>query len=167
MADMADAPGGRSLAFTARSLQLSTKLDETPLRSDRGRRGFDRQGVNIGLQKVIDGGVDQAMAGHGGYAAERFGHDGHAKVPVTLRGSGVARMQMTLVLDDQSQGGKMALETPAKPVLAGAHPGGSVWADLALPLSQKIWGSMNRNIATGMPITLKWTQALSVKFRAM
>ena len=167
MADMADAPGGRSLAFTARSLQLSTKLDETPPRSDRRRRGIDRQGVNIGLQKIIDGGVDQAMAGDGGYAAERFGHDGHAKVSVTLCGSGVARMQMTLVLDDQSQGGEMALETPAKPVLAAAHPGGSGWVALALPLSQKIWGSMNRNIATGMPITLKWTHALSVKFRAM
>ena len=123
--------------------------------------------MNIGFQKVIDGGVHQAMAGHGRYAAERLGHDGHAIMPVTLRGSGMARVQMTLVLDDQKQGREMALETPAKPVLAVAHPGGSGWAALALPLSQKIWGSMNRNIATGMPITLKWTHALSVKFRAM
>jgi hypothetical protein len=91
MADMADAPGGRSLAFTARSLQLSTNLDETP-RSDRRRRGIDRQGVNIGLQKVIDGGVHQSMAGYGRYASERFGHDGHAEMPVTLRGSGMARV---------------------------------------------------------------------------
>ena len=123
--------------------------------------------MNVGLQKVIDGGVDQAMAGHGGYAAERLGHDGHAEMPMTLCGSGVARVQMALVLDDQKQGSEMALETAAKPGLAAAHPGGSGWAALALPLSQKIWGSMNRNIATGMPITLKWTQALSVKFRAM
>ncbi len=113
MADMADAPGGRSLAFTAQSLQLSMYFDEKTRRSVRWSRGVDRQGVNIGPQKVIDGGVHQAMAGHGGYAAERFRHDGHAKMPVALRRSCVAGVPMALVLDDQSQGRETALQTPA------------------------------------------------------
>jgi hypothetical protein len=122
--------------------------------------------VNIRLQEVVDGRVHQTMAGDGGHAAEGLGHDGHAKVPVTLRGSGMTGMQVTFVLDDQRQGRETALKTPAKPVPAVAHRGASGGEGLVLPLSQKTWGSMNTNMATGMPITLKWTHTLSVKFRA-
>ena len=43
---------------------------------------------------------------------------------------------------------------------------GPAVAGLALPLSQNTWGIMNKIIATLMPKTLKFTQTLSVKFRA-
>lgn len=106
------------------------------------------------------------MAGDGGYAAERLGHDGDAKMPVALRGSGMAGVQVAFVLDDQGQGREMALETPAQPIFPTAHAGGSAGAALILPLSQKTCGSMKRNMAMGTPMSLKWTQVPTAKFRA-
>src|SRR5216683_6760315 len=49
MADMADAPGGRSLAFTARSLQFSS-IRRTIIAGGRRGRRLDRQRVDVGFQ---------------------------------------------------------------------------------------------------------------------
>src|SRR5882762_2627597 len=100
MADMADAPGGRSLAFTARSLQFSSIRRRGIAGSRRGRR-LDRQGVDVGFQQVGGGCVHQPVTRQRGCAAERLGHDCYAEMTVASRSPRVAGVQVTLILDDQ------------------------------------------------------------------
>src|SRR5258708_13542055 len=108
MADMADAPGGGSLAFTAPSLQLSMRFSgntdqSMPFRARelgiRRGRGVDRQGVDVGLQQIVDRGVYQPVTRHGRYAAERLGHYGYAEMTVAARGPRLTGVQGTPVLD--------------------------------------------------------------------
>ena len=168
MADMADAPGGGSLAFTAPSLQFSS-------RGATGRRRgrcLDSQRVDVGFQQVVDGGVHQPVARHRGYAAERLGHYGYAEMTVASRRPGMAGVPVALVLDDEQQRGKTRLQALAQSLFAaGRRLIHSLWprsdcAVLVLPLSHRICGIMKISMATVMPNTLKLTQMLSSKFQA-
>ena len=58
--------------------------------------------MNVGPQKIVNGGVHQAMPGDGRHAAERLGHDGHAKMAVASGRSGMADVQMTFVLNNEN-----------------------------------------------------------------
>ena len=130
--------------------------------------------MDIGLHEVADRRVHQAVAGNGGNAAERLGHDGDAEMAVTLRRSGMPGVQMALILDDQERAGASAPGTGAGAVAATGppHPWPSAavpaldWAALVLLLSQNTWGSRKTNMAMGTPINLKWTQVATSKFRA-
>src|ERR1700730_5554287 len=115
MTDMADAPGGRSLAFTARSLQFSSAV------GNRWGRSLDRQRVNVGFHQVADGGVHQTVTRHRGYAAERLGHDGYAEVTVAPRRPLVAGVQVTLVLNHQERWGKTRLQAPPQALFAAGR----------------------------------------------
>src|SRR6202021_3580097 len=89
LADLAGAPGGRSLAFTARSLQFSS-IRRRILAGGRRRRSLDGQCVNVGFQQVVDGGVHQAVTRQRGYSAERLGHDGYAEMTLASGRPGMA-----------------------------------------------------------------------------
>src|ERR1700733_10526594 len=152
------------------------------VKSGRWSGGFYGQGVDVGLQQVADGGIDQPMPRHRSQVAEGFGHDGDAEMAVAARRSRMAGVQVTLVLDEQQGGRKTNLQAPAQALFTGGRlvhgqawpwpwpwpgPGsGSDCAALVLVLSQKTWGSMNTSMAAVMPNTLKFTQILSSKFRA-
>jgi len=128
MTDMADAPGGGSLAFTARSLQIIDVIEgnrpgRTGWGSARRGRRIDRERMNVARQEVIDGGVDQAVARHAAQAAKRLGHDSDAKMAVALRSSRMAGMPVTLVLDDEERRRKTALQTLPQTLFTGAWLG--------------------------------------------
>src|SRR5260370_17727593 len=108
MADMADAPGGRSLAFTARSLQFSWAV------GGGWGRSLDRQRVNVGFQQVADGSVHQTVTRHRGYAAERLGHDSYSEMTVASRRPRMPGVQVTLVLDDQELRRNPLLQPPSQ-----------------------------------------------------
>src|ERR1700679_2624394 len=84
------------------------------VKSGRWSGGFYGQGVDVGLQQVADGGIDQPMPRHRSQAAEGFGHDGDAEMAVAARCSRMAGVQVTLVLDDQQGGRKTSLQAPAQ-----------------------------------------------------
>src|ERR1700681_4602416 len=113
MADMAHAPGGGSLAVTARSLQLSMRFNEKSARSCRRGRGVDRQRMDVRFQEVVDSGVHQAVTCDWGYTAERLGNDAYSEMAVAFGCARMAGVQMTLVLDDENRGRKTALEALA------------------------------------------------------
>src|SRR6202011_5247812 len=114
MADMADAPGGRSLAFTARSHQFSSGGAV----GGRWRRCLDRERVDVGFQQIADGGVHQTVAPERGYAAERLGDNGDAEMAVATGCPRMARVQVALVLYHQERRGKMRLQAPAQALFA-------------------------------------------------
>lgn len=80
--------------------------------ASRGRR-LDRQGVDVGLEQIIDGGVDQPVARHQGNAPEGFGYDRYPEMTMSVRGSGVAGMQVTLVHDEEAGRRKTGFEAAA------------------------------------------------------
>src|ERR1700722_9213842 len=88
------------------------------VKSGRRSGGFDGQGVDVGLQQVADGGIDQPMPRHRSQAAEGFGHDVDAKMALAARRSRMAGVQVTLVLDDQQSGRKTSLQAPAQALFA-------------------------------------------------
>lgn len=113
--------------------------------------------------------VDQAVARYGGNAAKRLRHDAYTKVTRSAGRTGMAGMPLTLVLDRKLNGRKMGYELPAQAIFAcgGTHGGAAPdSAGLTLLLSHSTWGIMNSSIAALMPNTLKFTHALSAKFRA-
>jgi len=125
--------------------------------------------VDFALQHVAEGGVDQAVACHGGNAAKRFGHDAYSKMTRSAGCSRMAGVAVTFVLDREFDGRKTSYELPAQTLFAfgDAHGGAAPdWGGLILLLSQNTWGIMNSNIAAPMPNTLKFTHALSAKLRA-
>jgi hypothetical protein len=74
--------------------------------------------MDIGLQKVIDGGVYQAVARDRRESTERLGHDGDAEMAVPAGRSGVAGVQVTLILDGQEHRRKTAFQTLAQTLFA-------------------------------------------------
>src|ERR1700733_13504154 len=120
LADMADAPGGRSLAFTARSLQFSS-IRRRILAGGRRRRRLDGQCVNVGFQQVVDGGVHQAVTRQRGYPAERLGHDGYAEMTLASGRPGMAGVHVALILDDQEGWGETRLQTAAQSLFTGGR----------------------------------------------
>ena len=83
---MAERARGRQFSRYRVSLQLSMKNREFPVaaipsaavnnrRLIRRGRGLDRERVDVGFHQIVDRGIDQPVAGHGGHAAERLGHD--------------------------------------------------------------------------------------------
>jgi len=165
---MADAPGGRSLSQFVAIGEIPRAANAAHSLGCRGER-FDRERVDIALQHVGERGVHQAVARHGGDAAERLGHDTHAKMALSADGPRMSGVQVTFVLDAELQRGKFGDEAPAQTLLAGrAAHGGSVpgRTGLVLLFSQNTWGIMKRSVAALIPITLKYTHTLSVKFRA-
>ena len=59
--------------------------------------------MNVGPQKIVDGGVHQAMPGHGRRMPRNASsHDGHAKMAVASGRSGMADVQMTFVLNNEA-----------------------------------------------------------------
>jgi hypothetical protein len=74
------------------------------------RRGcIDCQGVDVGFEQVVEGGVHHAVARHRGQAAKRFRYDSDPKMTVALRGAGVTFVQVTFILNDQHAGRKLSL----------------------------------------------------------
>src|SRR3981081_1320478 len=114
MAYLADAPGGGSLAFTARSHQFSSG----GALGGRWRRCLDRQRVDVGFQQIADGGVHQTVTPERGYAAKLLGDNGDAEMTVATGCPRVACVQMALVLDHQERRGKMRLQAPAQALFA-------------------------------------------------
>ena len=131
--------------------------------------------MDIALQKIIDGGVDQPVPGHGGDPAKRFGHDPNSKVALAPARAGMACMQVTFILHRKLRGIKAFLQSFTQTLRAnGCHtPGGSDGAAVGGPrpvfvllLSHRTCGNMKIIVAGVIPYTLKCTQVLSVKFRA-
>ena len=169
---MAWAPGGGSLAFTVQSLQIIVlNLTQSSFRSGRRRGCVDRQGMNVGLKQVVDGGIDQAMASHRCHAAKGLRDNPYAKMALASLRPGMAGVQVALVLNDQDFGRKTTFEQLAQ-ALRSNGPGGTHAsapfdsAVLVLPLSHRTCGTMNISMATVMPNTLKLTHTLSAKFQA-
>jgi len=133
-----------------------------------GKR-LDGQRVNIALQHVIHGRVNQAVPGNGGHAAKRVGYNAHAEVAVAPRSARMTGVKVTFVVDFQSNRGEPGDQPFAQTLLAGCivHQLRSACASRVLPLSQMTCGTMKISIATLMPNTLKLTHTLSAKFRAM
>lgn len=77
--------------------------------------------MDVGLQELVHGVIDQAVTRNGGYAAKCLRHDGDVKMAVALRGPSMAGVQVTLILDDQHRGRKAGLEALPQALLpAGA-----------------------------------------------
>ncbi len=80
--------------------------------------------MNVGLEQVADCGIDHAMTCQRRDAAERLRHYAHAEMAETLRGPGVARVEMPLVLDHEDRGRKTLLQASPQPLLATCHDTG-------------------------------------------
>jgi hypothetical protein len=172
MANMADAPGGRSLAFTVRSHQLTIgkvkRASGPPSRG--GRQGFQLQRVYIGLEEFGNGCIHKPVPRHRGEAAKRLGHDMHLEVALTGRGACMPCVQVALVLDGKPQGREALLQELPQPLFAQRplhRQGGLVSAAWTRPLIHRTCGIMKISIATVMPNTLNFTQTPSAKFCAM
>ena len=125
--------------------------------------------MDFALEKVPERGVDEPVAGHGGEAPERLGSDAHPEMAAAPGGAGMPGVQVAVVGDGELGGRKLRREPRTQPFLAGyAGHGGEDCAGtgLTLPFSHTICGIMKSSIAMLMPKTLKFTQTLSVKFRA-
>jgi hypothetical protein len=57
--------------------------------------------MNIGSHQVPDRHIDQAVAGEGRHIPERLGNDSHPKMAQAPGCSGVPRMVVTFILDDE------------------------------------------------------------------
>ena len=57
--------------------------------------------MNIGSHQIPDCRVDEAVAGEGRHVPERLGNDSHPEMAQPPGGSGVPRMIVTFVLDDE------------------------------------------------------------------
>lgn len=77
--------------------------------------------MNVGLHQVPDGVVDHAMARQRRNAAERLGHDAHAEMGLAAGGARVSGVTMTLVLDQEVNGGEPGNERGTQPL--GASQG--------------------------------------------
>ena len=140
-------------------------------------RGVDGERMDIGLQHVADGGVNQAMPGDRGHPAKGLGHDAHAIMTLPAGGAGVARVEAAFVFDHEFERGEAGDEPVSQPLFtsrqsrlrgcAGRHVSPFAGAVPVLPCSQMTCGIMKINIATVMPKTLKLTHTLSGKFHAM
>ncbi len=165
MAELADAPGGGSLRQFASLGEKSAAATH----SIRRRQRLDRQGVDFAFQQVAERRIDQAVARYGGNAAKRFRDDAYTKMTRSAGRSGMADVSVTLILDRKLEGRKMGHELPAQTLFAhgGAHGGAAPDSvGLIRLFSHSTWGIMNTSIAALMPNTLKFTQALSARFRA-
>ncbi len=88
----------------------------------------------------------------------------------------MAMMQVTLIVHGKLGGVEACLQAFTQPLLAagsgqahdpeGSDGEGDPAGPFALLLSQSTWGNMKIIVAGVIPYTLKWTQVLSVKFRA-
>ncbi len=133
--------------------------------------------MDIGLQHVADGCVNQAMTGDRGDPAKGLGHDAHAIMTLAAGGSGVARVEVAFILDHEFERGEAGLEPVPQPLFTsresrlrrrlGRHVPPCAAAAAVFPCSQMTCGIMKIIIATVMPNTLKLTQTLSGKFHAM
>ena len=125
--------------------------------------------MNVGFQQVVNGRIHQPVSCNRRDASECFGDDAYPKVAMPLGGTGVPRVLMALILDDEVDRGEMRHQPLAQPLLAGC--GIQVWssaaAGLVFPVSQMTCGIMKISIATVIPKTLKLTQVDSVKFPAI
>jgi len=136
------------------------------------RQRLDGKRMNVVLQKIIDGRVDQPVPGHRRYSSKRFRHDPYPKMTLPARGAGVACVQVTLIRHAELGGRKAALQSFAKALRSiGYDPahdvgGAASCTGFVLPLSHSTCGNMKSMVAGVIPYTLKWTQVLSVKFRA-
>jgi hypothetical protein len=74
--------------------------------------------MNVGLEQVVDGGIDQAVASHGGYASEGLRNYPYAEMALASFRPGMAGVQVALILDDQDFGRKAALEQLAQALRA-------------------------------------------------
>lgn len=112
VADVAGAPGGGSLAFTARCLQISMARRDMGWRPPGGRylskltRGrrckrLNGERVDIAFQHVIHGCVNQPVARDGGNAAKGLSHDAHPIVALPAGGARMSGVQMAFVFDHQ------------------------------------------------------------------
>ena len=133
--------------------------------------------MDIGLQHVADGRINQAMTGHRAHPAKGFGHDAHPVMTMAAGRAGVARMKAAFVLDYEFERGEAGLEALSQPLFTsregrfcrrrGRHVPPSAVAAAVFPCSQMTCGIMKISIAALMPNTLKLTQTLSGKFHAM
>src|SRR5260370_39140107 len=140
-------------------------------------RCVDGERMDIGLQHVADGRVNQAMTGDRGHAAKGLGHDAHAIMTLPAGGAGVARVEAAFVFDHEFERSEAGFEPVPQPLLAsresrlrrrlGRHVPPSAGAAAVFPCSQMTCGIMKISIATVMPNTLKLTQTPSGKFHAM
>jgi len=140
-------------------------------------RGVDGERMDIGLQHVADGSVNQAMTGERGHAAKGLGHDAHAIMTLPAGGAGVTGVEAAFVLDHEFEWSEAGEEPVPQPLLAsrecrlrrrlGRHVPRSAGAAAVFPCSQMTCGIMKISSATVMPKNLKLTQTLSEKFHAM
>ncbi len=144
--------------------------DGVPVRVDSGppdfsgRQCLDGERMDVRGQHVAESGIDAAMAGDRGQAAESLCHDAHPKVAVSAGRSGVSCVQVTFIVDDQFKGRKARLECLPQAFCASGTAHGAV---RVLPFSHRTCGTMNNIMAMVMPNTLKFTQTFSGKLRAI
>ena len=133
--------------------------------------------MDIGLQHVADGRVNQAMTCERGHPPKGLRDDAYAIVTLPAGGAGVARVKAAFVFDQEFERGEASLEPAPQPLFTsgegrlslrlGRHVPPSAGAAAIFPCSQMTCGIMKISIATVMPNTLKLTHTLSGKFHAM
>jgi hypothetical protein len=57
--------------------------------------------MNIGSHQVPDRRIDETVAGEGRHIPERLGNDSHPEMAQAAGRSGMPRMMVTIILDDQ------------------------------------------------------------------
>lgn len=113
MAELADAPGGGSLASRRSSRKMLQSNNYTRCGLFRRQR-FDGQRMNVGLHQITDRRVHQAVSRDRRYAAESLGDDANSKMAVSLLGAGVSGMQVAFILYDQLRGREVAFQALAQ-----------------------------------------------------
>src|SRR5258707_6885333 len=118
---LASAPGGGSLASTGRSHQylmlnvrakkgVAAKQHDVMSPSVR-RQCFYGERMNVGFHEVVDGGIDQPVAGDGGHPAKRLCNDSHPEMALAAGCTGIALVQITFILDATLSWSKASLQS--------------------------------------------------------
>ncbi len=125
--------------------------------------------MNIALEHIGHGFVDQPVPRDRGQAAKRLGDDADTEVALTAGGARMPGMVVAVIFNEEGYRREADHERRAQALFPRGMGHGlpSAGDGLVLPLNQMTCGIMNTSMAAVMPNTLKLTQMRSSKFCAM